>query len=99
MKSFSNDNNDDSVNININNKIEGPVKDTIYPESRTLVTPQQEMSTPSLPSTTFTPSPETMEPVPQELPTTPTTPITDRNIKQAVNDWVNNPTQATTKYG
>ena len=27
------------------------------------------------------------------------TPITDANIKQAVNDWVNNPTQATTKYG
>lgn len=63
LKSFSNDN-DDPVKISINNKIEGPVKETIYRDITPLVgsqpapEPQPELSTPSLLSTIFTPSPE-----------------------------------------
>ena len=80
IKTFSNDN-EDPIKISINNKIEGPVKETVHKDIPPLVTPPletttplpQEMSTPYLPSTTFTPSPET-------------TPITQANIKQAVND-------------
>ena len=63
LKSFSNDN-DDPVKISINNKIEGPVKETIYRDITPLVEsqpapePAPELSTPSLLSNIFTPSPE-----------------------------------------
>ena len=99
LRSFSND--DDPVKISINNKVEGPVKETIYRDITPLVEsqpapePQPKLSTPSLLSSIFTPSP-------QEEPTPPapsTTPITDNNIKGAVNEWVADKDKAITKYG
>ena len=109
LKSFSNDN-DDPVKISINNKIEGPIKETIHKDTPPLVIRPsettdplpQEMSTPSLPSNTFNPSPETIESVPQKdaIPSVPnTTPITDNNIKGAVNEWIADKEKTTTKYG
>jgi hypothetical protein len=52
VKSFSNDN-QDPIKISINNKIEEPIKETIYHESKTSATPSSEI----------------MEPVPQEVST------------------------------
>ena len=57
LKSFSNDN-DDPVKISINNKIEGPVKEKVYSDSKPLVASQPSPELVSKPLVAPQPSPE-----------------------------------------